>query len=117
MRRNAKKTTLRPGQFYEDCGYHPCLCIAVEEDGEVRGISLVDGNVRACDLHHCGVKRLSFDEALAWRFEGPRDLPTNVKLEAKQRWWEAYGSHAWIPDRPPPPWPRQTAKTKTKRKK
>lgn len=36
------ESDIRPGDFYEDCAYHPCLCIRVFED-EVSGISLADG--------------------------------------------------------------------------
>jgi hypothetical protein len=31
------ESDIRPGDFYEDCFYHPCLCIRVLDD-EVSGI-------------------------------------------------------------------------------
>jgi hypothetical protein len=33
---------LQVGDFFEDCAYHPCLCIGTGM-GCVQGISLVDG--------------------------------------------------------------------------
>lgn len=34
------------GGLYEDCAYHPCLCIKVDEAGrDVTGISLIDGSL------------------------------------------------------------------------
>lgn len=32
---------LSAGELFEDCFYHPCLCVSVAED-EIRGISLVE---------------------------------------------------------------------------
>lgn len=54
-----------PGDIYEDCAEHPCLCIGVsEEDDEIWGISLIDGSYpRACSLAHCGVEKLTPQEA------------------------------------------------------
>jgi hypothetical protein len=59
---------LRPGMIYEDCSFHPCLCTNVETDGEVNGISLIDGSApRGCDLHHCGVEILTVSDVLEVR--------------------------------------------------
>lgn len=47
----------KPGDYYEDCAYHPCLCIAVDGQGGISGISLVDGSSpRCCDIAQCGVR-------------------------------------------------------------
>ena len=55
-----------PGDFYEDCRYHPMLCIAVDEDeDDLDGISLIDGFIGSCSLTHCGVQSLTFEEAFA----------------------------------------------------
>lgn len=56
-----------PGDLYEDCAYHPCLCVGVvdndDEEG-IWGISLIDGSYpRKCSLYHCGVRKLTIDEA------------------------------------------------------
>jgi hypothetical protein len=55
------------GDFYEDCRYHPMLCISVgaDDEDELVGISLIDGFIGSCSLAHCGVVPLSFEEALA----------------------------------------------------
>jgi hypothetical protein len=76
---------LRPGDFYEDCAYHPCVCVSVDPaDDEVRGISLVDGSFpRACSFQHCGVRQLTLEEAIRWKLHGPAD----VEVEAAHRWW------------------------------
>jgi hypothetical protein len=75
---------LQPGDIYEDCAYHPCLCVRIEED-DVEGISLVDGTVpRSCSIAHCGVRRLTPQEAWEWRLGGPAD----VELEPPYRWWD-----------------------------
>lgn len=54
-----------PGDIYEDCANHPCLCIEVgETDDEIWGISLIDGShPRACSLAHCGISKLTPAEA------------------------------------------------------
>ena len=77
------ESDIRPGDFYEDCAYHPCLCIRVLDD-EVSGVSLVDGSApRCCSIRNCGLRRLTYDEAIDWRFYGPPD----VVLEPGSRWW------------------------------
>ena len=77
---------LKPGDLYEDCSYHPCLCVAVADSDEVRGISLVDGSYpRSCSISRCGVRRLSVEEARQWKQFGPQ----GIELEPEDRWWEA----------------------------
>ena len=80
---------LRPGDIYEDCAYHPCVCVAVgvaDEPDVVIGISLVDGTYpRTCSIDHCGVRLLTPSEAWHWRRYGPAD----VVLASKHRWWDA----------------------------
>ena len=79
---------LARGDIYEDCAYHPCLCVSVGEPDDpdgVLGISLVDGSYpHSCSVEHCGVRRLTVDEALQWRSHGPSD----VVLEPEYRWWD-----------------------------
>jgi hypothetical protein len=85
----------QPGDYYEDCAFHPCLCIRVDrdiEDDGLLGVSLVDGSYpRSCSLRHCGVRKLTFAEALHWRFFGPKDQ----SVPYEKRWW---------PDEPARPW-------------
>lgn len=51
---------IRPGDIFEDCAYHPVLCLEVHEDESISGVSLIDGSgPRNCSLRHCGVIRLT----------------------------------------------------------
>jgi hypothetical protein len=78
---------LRPGDLFEDCRYHPCLCIeggsADDRDG-VYGISLVDGTPCGCSISHCGLRRLTVEEVVHWKYHGPRD----VQFTPEHRWWK-----------------------------
>ena len=60
-------TQIKIGDIYEDCDYHPCLCVGVDHEGDdiaVWGISLIDGSQpRACSLSYCGVRKLTVSEA------------------------------------------------------
>jgi len=81
------ETEIRVGDYYEDCAFHPCLCISVGADGDedgLEGFSLVNGGVRSCSARHCGVRLLTVEEAIHWKLHGPADQ----KLEPKDRWWE-----------------------------
>jgi hypothetical protein len=82
---------IRPGDFYEDCFFHPCLCIGVEADGdEITGISLVDGSFpRGWSATHCGVRKLTKEEAIHWRIFGPQDR------EVEKKWWHDYPQEEW----------------------
>jgi len=84
---------LKPGEYYEDCFYHPCLCVRVDtEHGQVEGISLVDGTYpRACSIGYCGIRKLTLAEALDWKFNGPKDVPEDAALPVEKRWWEPGG--------------------------
>lgn len=78
---------LRPGDIYEDCAYHPCLCLFVDGD-EVRGVSLVDGSYpRGCSIGFCGVRKLTLEEAWEWKTRGPAD----EELGPARRWWKSQG--------------------------
>jgi hypothetical protein len=61
--------SFRVGGLYEDCGYHPCLCVVIDEDDrDIQGISLMDGSgPRSCDLDHCGPQPLTVAQAVAIR--------------------------------------------------
>jgi len=79
---------LRPGEIYEDPFFHPCLCTSVGDDGEVNGISLVDGSFpRGCDAAYDGLRKLSPSEAWRWRTSGPEELPDGVDLSSLPNWW------------------------------
>jgi hypothetical protein len=54
------------GGLYEDCAYHPCLCIEIDEAERcLMGISLMDGSLpRSCSIDHCGPEVLTVHEAV-----------------------------------------------------
>jgi hypothetical protein len=79
---------IAPGDIYEDCAYHPCLCIGSDE-GTVWGISLIDGSQpRSCDLRMCGVRLLTPGEAWQIKSEGPTDDQAKAEYPAEGRWWK-----------------------------
>lgn len=84
------KTSLKPGDFYEDCAYHPCLCIAADQEAdEISGISLIDGSSpRSCSFVYCGVRKLSREEAIHWKFFGPLDQ----RLDKDSDWTAVYSN-------------------------
>ena len=74
---------IRPGDYDEECFNHPCHCIRVLDE-EVAGISLVDGSMdRCCSVGHCGVRRLTYEEAVEWKLYGPCE----VQVPPEGRWW------------------------------
>jgi hypothetical protein len=69
------------GDFYEDCAYHPCLCTYSNGD-DIEGISLVDGSIpRSCSLKHCGIKKLTTEEAIRWRLKGPENVDHSISIK------------------------------------
>jgi hypothetical protein len=54
------------GEFYEDCRYHPMHCIQSSPPGDDQliGISLIDGGIGSCSEEHCGVVRMTTEEAI-----------------------------------------------------
>lgn len=77
---------LRPGDLFEDCRYHPCLCYDVGDPSDaaaVFGISLVDGSTCQCSVIHCGLRKLTPAEVWQWKSQGPVDQ----QLDPADRWW------------------------------
>jgi hypothetical protein len=78
-----RRPGIRPGDIYEDCGFHPCLCylaepvrasrgwrclLRVQQDLDLSGISLLDGSrPRSCSTRHCAPRKLTLDQALSMR--------------------------------------------------
>src|SRR5262245_12615436 len=89
LRRAARVLRLRPGDLFEDCLYHPVLCLGVNyKNDEIWGVSLVDGSYpRACSLLHCGVRRLTAKEAWQIKMKGPRDREVRQRIAPDRRWW------------------------------
>ena len=86
---------LSPGDYYEDCAYHPCLCIHIhKKERMVDGVSLVNGVWRQCGVPHCGVRKLTLEEAITWRFFGPPDLSpeSEAYMTEVQKYWSTESS-------------------------
>lgn len=79
---------LEPGDIYEDCAYHPVLCIDVDyAEGDIWGISLIDGSQpRSCGILHCGVRKLTPAQAWNIKLNGPED--TEARDTIKNKWWK-----------------------------
>jgi hypothetical protein len=85
---------LQPGDFYEDCAYHPCLCIS-SGMGMVDGISLVDGSFPSnFGVPQCQVRKLTAEEAITWRLFGPPDIPPELGMTDEQKYWLKDQDHA-----------------------
>lgn len=60
----------RPGDFYEDCRYHPMVCVEVlDDEDELTGIDLLTGALGSCSVAHCGPVKLSPAEAVERRMK------------------------------------------------
>jgi hypothetical protein len=87
---------LLPGELFEDCRYHPCLCIEAnspEDVDGVHGISLVDGTPCGCSIWHCGLRKLTVAEAVQWKYHGPNDVVV------EDHWWERWPQKNAKPER------------------
>lgn len=64
---------IRPGDIYEDCAYHPVLCMTIDvAEDDITGISLTDGSQpRSCWLKHCGVIKLTIDDVAMIKADHP----------------------------------------------
>jgi hypothetical protein len=82
-----KSLEIKPGDIYEDCAYHPVLCVEVDyKNDEIWGISLIDGSQpRSCSVLHCGVRKLTVDEAWEIKRFGPS--APEVRQRVKNKWW------------------------------
>ena len=94
LNRAFKKLAIKPGDIYEDCSYHPVLCLGVNyKTDEIWGVSLLDGShPRSCSLLHCGVRKLSPKQAWEIKSHGPLDLEARANFSPKNRWWRAGAS-------------------------
>lgn len=78
---------LKPGDFYQDCAYHPVLCTKVSGDA-IEGISLIDGSApRSCSIINCGIRQISLRTALRLKKHGPsKAKKQHVAALEKQGW-------------------------------
>jgi len=57
----------------------------VDESGRhIEGIFLVDGHIQKCSAIHCGLRKLTIDEAVAWKISGPQEVEDQ---EIENKWW------------------------------
>lgn len=76
--------SIKVGDYFESCSFHPCLCVEVDETGRnIEGVSLVDGHMQSCSVVHCGIRKLSLEEAISWNLSGPKDIG-DIEVE---KWW------------------------------
>lgn len=89
MRRVREQLGIEVGDIYEDCAWHPVLCVAIDYDkDDIKGISLIDGTYpRSCSLRHCGVRKLAVEEAWDIRLHGPSDPEARANFGQDSRWW------------------------------
>ena len=87
---------LCPGAFYEDCRYHPMVCIGFNKRTDMlMGISLIDGKLGQCSYRYCGVRILTPAEAMRNRIYGltPRAVEADKKFRKEwilKRDWKKY---------------------------
>ena len=86
-----RKLKLKPGDIYEDCTYHPVLCLGVDyTKDEIWGVSLVDGTQpRACSLIHCGIRRITPKQAWDIKMRGPLLEAERASIGKDNQWWSA----------------------------
>ncbi len=76
---------IQVGDYFESCSFHPCVCIEVDETGRnIEGISLIDGHIQNCSTTHCGIRKLTIDEAIEWKKSGPQK---SEGCDIDNRWW------------------------------
>lgn len=80
---------LAPGDIYEDCRFHPVVCVEVDYEGDsISGVSMIDGSFpRCCSLRFCGVRKLTVGEAWEIRRHGPLEAEDRRLVPAEERWW------------------------------
>jgi hypothetical protein len=80
---------IRVGDIFEDCAFHPVLCLGADYQGDTLwGISLIDGTYpRSCSFIHCGVCKLSLEEAWNIKKSGPSDEAAASLIDPDRRWW------------------------------
>ena len=86
-----ERPEIKPGDFYQDCSGHPCLCISSDYyNDDLCGISLVDGTHCSCSFVHCAPRKLKFGAAVRMRFVGP-SVAEKAHAEGCVKY---YGNHA-----------------------
>ncbi len=93
MRRLFKRLRLKPGDIYEDCNFHPVVCLGVNyKADEIWGASMIDGtHPRTCSLSSCGVRKLSIKQAWQIKISGPLAAEDRERISQERRWWNTNG--------------------------
>jgi hypothetical protein len=88
-----KKLSIKPGDIFESCSYHPVLCIGVDyKNDNIWGVSLINGQYpMSCSLLHCGVKKLTPKQAWLIKVTGPVDVEVRESFSPDNRWWSKSG--------------------------
>ena len=91
-----KRRKIFPGDFYEDCRYHPMVCLE-NDAGSLTGISLIDGSMQCCDEWACA-KAITLEEAVKHKLLGPFGKTSKYykDWEDKQKWWETENTKSLI---------------------
>lgn len=89
MRKAFRTLQIEVGDVYEDCAYHPVLCLGVDyKQDNIWGISLIDGSFpRNCSLIHCGIRKITLKEAWQIKLNGPPDKKIADTFPEEKRWW------------------------------
>lgn len=84
-----KTLGINVGDVFEDCSFHPVLCLGVDDrEGDLWGISLIDGSYpRSCSFIHCGVRKLTLEEAWSIKMNGPSTEANAALIDPDRRWW------------------------------
>lgn len=94
-----KALGINVGDFFEDCSFHPVLCLGVDyRSDDLWGISLIDGSYpRSCSFIHCGVRKLSLEEAWSIKMNGPSAEADAALIDPDRRWWSIPAhKDAWL---------------------
>jgi len=78
---------LVPGVLYEDCRYHPMVCVGIDKKSDlVLGISLIDGKLGQCSYKYCGVRIMTPAEAFRNRVYGLTAKAVQEDREFRKEW-------------------------------
>jgi hypothetical protein len=80
---------IKPGDFYQDCAYHPVLCTKSDyANDSIEGISLIDGSSpRLCSFINCKPRKISLRRAVQIKEKGPnKNQREHVEALNKQGW-------------------------------
>lgn len=85
------------GDYYEDCGYHPRICIYASNT-DIQGVSLVDGTISDCSIRYCRPKKITQEAAIRIRTFGPYGKKRDYLKQFYAGEWGA-GRKIWWPEK------------------